>query len=444
MTAKPVTSQKAPGMLRRLPGSTAYLLTLFPYAVVAFIALVSLFSLGVSLLVIVIGVAVIAATQFVARLFGEGERRMLKWTRLPEIEKPRWPEANEQPTLVHKVVAPLLSGHYWAYLAHQMILSPILSLISWTFTITWVACAFFGTTFWIWAWIPGFNGDLEEARWLQQHIPFLSDWNLGTIDWAFSLVIGLFALVTLPFIVTGFTLLHHTLAKLALGRWESDDLAEQAAAEKAAREFAVSAEDTSMRRLERDLHDGPQQRLVRLQLDLSAAERRIAANDLEAATEAINSAREQTQLALDEVRAVSRGVAPPLLADRGLVAALTSLADQAPVDVAVDIAPELDQALSAEAQRGLYYVVAELLTNIVKHSGSPSAELVGEVLGNGHRSAWITITDYGVGGAEFRPDHGLIGLRERVRGLRGDITVESPYGGPTRIVVSLPIDPTIR
>ena len=135
-----------------------------------------------------------------------------------------------------------------------------------------------------------------------------------------------------------------------------------AQAQKAA---AVSAEATALRRLERDIHDGPQQRLVRLAMDLGRAEQQFA-TDPEAARATVAEALAQTRETLDELRALSRGIAPPILVDRGLQAALTALAGRCTVPVDLDAPPiaRLDPAVETTA----YFVVAEALTNVAKHS----------------------------------------------------------------------------
>lgn len=438
-THRPST-QKTPGQLARFPGSVAYLLALFPVSMLALTVLVTGISLGGGLLVLLVGFPIVALTLGAARAFGTAERYMLTWTKLPPIASPRWADPPADASLFTKVVAPLSSWRYWAYLGHQMILSPIVATVTFSITVTWLGTAIGGMTYWMWGWIPSsFDNEHVVATWMRGHLPILGSWSDYAINVAAYLAAGLICLITIVPLVTGLTRLHHGLASVVLGKWSSDDFAEQAAAEKAARKHAVLAEDSAMRRLERDLHDGPQQRLVRLKLDLAQAERRIAANELDDAQDALASAQEQTQQALDELRALSRGFAPPLLTDRGLTAALVSIADQAPIDVNLDLPQHLDQALAPEAQRGLYFVVAELLTNAVKHSTATTVDLVVEVLGNGHRGVWVTVTDYGIGGAEFVGGHGLAGLRDRVQGLRGELTLESPIGGPTRVVVMLPV-----
>jgi signal transduction histidine kinase len=248
----------------------------------------------------------------------------------------------------------------------------------------------------------------------------------------------------------GLSLAHHAIARGMLGRWPSDDLAAEVRAEASARSAAVIAEDMSLRRLERDIHDGPQQRLVRLQMDLASLERRAAAGDSDAAAELAREARGHAKAALDELRALSSGVAPPLLQDRGLSAALEALAMGSAVPTRVELDPAIDAVASPEIARTVYFIVAELLTNVVKHSGASSATLRAWVRPAAPGEATVLdvwLVDNGRGGARFSAGHGLEGLRDRTHGLRGDLEVQSPMGGPTTIGVHVPIPaglPTVR
>lgn len=194
-----------------------------------------------------------------------------------------------------------------------------------------------------------------------------------------------------------------------------------------------------MRRLERDLHDGPQQALIRLQLDLAATERRALAGDTDQAAAYAREAQQQAKAALDELRALSRGVAPPLLADRGLVAALGSLAEESPLPVRTDLDPMLDEFVPPEVARATYFVVAELLTNAAKHSRANAVEVSARMLWDEPTRLRVAVSDDGRGGAAFTEGHGLTGVQERLHGLRGILTVESPPGGPTRMDVVVPL-----
>ena len=196
---------------------------------------------------------------------------------------------------------------------------------------------------------------------------------------------------------------------------------------------AVSAEAAALRRLERDIHDGPQQRLVRLAMELGRAQH-IFDTRPEAVRAALADAVVQTQEALDELRVLSRGIAPPILVDRGLREALTALAARSTVPVELDAAP-LDGRLDAAVETTAYFVVAEALTNVAKHSRAHRC-VVGLRHGEETLRAWVT--DDGMGGAALGKGHGLQGLDDRVHAVGGRLLVSSPHGGPTTITAQLP------
>jgi signal transduction histidine kinase len=196
---------------------------------------------------------------------------------------------------------------------------------------------------------------------------------------------------------------------------------------------AVSAETTALRRLERDIHDGPQQRLVRLAMELGRAQHHFDSRP-EAVREALADAIVQTQDALEELRALSRGIAPPILVDRGLREAVTALAALSTMPVELD-ADSLDRRLDAAVEVAAYFVIAEALTNVAKHSHARRC-----TIGLRHRAgtlrAWVT--DDGVGGAALDKGHGLRGLDDRLHAAGGRLHVTSPDGGPTTITAELP------
>jgi signal transduction histidine kinase len=196
---------------------------------------------------------------------------------------------------------------------------------------------------------------------------------------------------------------------------------------------AVTAEATALRRLERDIHDGPQQRLVRLAMELGRAQHHFDSRP-EAAREALADAIVQTQEALDELRALSRGIAPPILVDRGLREALTALAARSTTPVELDAGP-LDRRLDAAVETAAYFVIAEALTNVAKHSHARRCA-IGLRHSEGTVRVWVT--DDGVGGAALDKGHGLRGLDDRLHAAGGRLRVTSPGGGPTTITAELP------
>jgi signal transduction histidine kinase len=208
---------------------------------------------------------------------------------------------------------------------------------------------------------------------------------------------------------------------------------------------AISAEGHSLRRLERDIHDGPQQRLVRLQMDLAAADRQLDA-DPERARGLIAEAMEQSREALEELRALSRGFAPPILLDRGLIAALESAAVRSTVPTRVVSELPDGTELPQEIERNAYFIASEALVNAAKHASATDIEVrvaTRRVADGDHTWLDVIVTDDGTGGAESVPGHGLAGLEERLRGLGGTLEVQSPVGGPTIVSAHLPVTTSV-
>ncbi|MGW3247285.1 sensor histidine kinase [Streptomyces sp. NPDC001070] len=195
----------------------------------------------------------------------------------------------------------------------------------------------------------------------------------------------------------------------------------------------VTAEAAALRRLERDIHDGPQQQLVRLAMELGRAQHHFD-RDPELVRVALADAVVQTQQALDELRALSRGIAPPILTDRGLREALSSLAARCVVPAELDAGP-LSRRLDAAVETAAYFVVAEALTNVAKHSHARRCT-VGMRHAEGALRVWVT--DDGVGGAALAKGHGLQGLADRVHAVGGSLRVDSPEDGPTTVTAELP------
>ena len=197
----------------------------------------------------------------------------------------------------------------------------------------------------------------------------------------------------------------------------------------------VEAGAAERRRLERNLHDGAQQRLVSLSLALRLAQAKIATSP-EAAAEILGQASDELALALEELRELARGIHPAVLTDRGLTAALETLAARAPLPVEIRT-PE--ERLSPSVEATAYYVVAEALTNVVKYAEASAVNVTVEQR-DGH--VVVEVADDGVGGAEPAAGSGLSGLADRVAALDGTLRVESPSGGGTRITAEIPVTAT--
>jgi signal transduction histidine kinase len=198
------------------------------------------------------------------------------------------------------------------------------------------------------------------------------------------------------------------------------------------RAVAVDTASADLRRLERDLHDGAQARLVALGMNLRAAERLIATSP-EAAIALVAEARKTSVMALMELRELVRGVLPPVLADRGLADAVRALALDSPLHVETDI--DLPGRLPAPLETACYFAVAELLTNAAKHSGAREARVAISHSGGLLR---IEVTDFGLGGADPAKGSGMAGVERRMATFDGILAVSSPVGGPTMVVMEVP------
>jgi signal transduction histidine kinase len=255
---------------------------------------------------------------------------------------------------------------------------------------------------------------------------------------AFAITLGLLLLVTLPLVTRVCVAVQAGLGQVLL--WDASallrrirGLEQERDTARAQTVAAVAAEATALRRLERDIHDGPQQRLVRLAMELGRAQHHFDSKP-EVVKEALADAITQTQEALEELRALSRGIAPPVLADRGLREAVAALAARCTVPVEFE-AGLLDRRLDAAAETAAYFVVAEALTNVAKHSGARQCA-IGLRHAAGTLRVWVT--DDGAGGAALDKGHGLRGLDDRLHAIGGRLRITSPDGGPTTIAAEVP------
>jgi signal transduction histidine kinase len=225
-------------------------------------------------------------------------------------------------------------------------------------------------------------------------------------------------------------------ADAALARWllsPPADLAARVTELEISRERVVDAAEDERRRIERDLHDGAQQRLVALAMELGRAKAKFG-DDPEGAKVLLDRAHIEAKAALTELRNLVRGVHPPILTERGLDPALSGLAALCPipVDVHVEVPVRPKPAVEAVA----YFMVAEALTNVAKHSRASHVDVVVE--GHGFPGTLtVLVSDDGIGGAD-PAGAGLSGLADRVSGVDGELSVESPSGGPTMISAVLP------
>jgi signal transduction histidine kinase len=239
---------------------------------------------------------------------------------------------------------------------------------------------------------------------------------------------GLVLLVGGAYLVTALAAVQGRLARRLLTAPANLDV--QLAEVTRSRARLVDAFEAERRRIERDLHDGAQQRLVALSMSLGLARLDLPAGQ---AADQVAHAHEQAKLALTELRELIYGIYPQVLTDRGLSAAAEEAADRSPVPVELEF--RLDRRPSQAIEATAYFVISEALANIAKHSKAGRAWVRGELAGG---LLVLEIGDDGVGGAEVSRGSGLSGLTDRVAVVGGTVSVSSPTGGPTSLRVELP------
>ena len=268
-------------------------------------------------------------------------------------------------------------------------------------------------------------------------VPFLDEDSLlgglgAGVEWGIAAV-GLAGGVAVAAFLQALAVVTAGLAARLLAPDERALLAARVASLEETRAGVVESADGVLRRIERDLHDGAQHRLAYVAMTLGRAQAKLEDGDAEGARHLLKGAGEESKRAMAELRDLVRGIHPSVLTDRGLDAAISSLAGRSsvPVDVRVDVPRRPPPLIETAA----YFVVAEALTNVGRHAGASRAEVDVELVG---RLLRVIVRDDGHGGATRDAGSGLEGLAQRVEALDGTLTVDSPPGGPTWIEAVLP------
>ena len=254
------------------------------------------------------------------------------------------------------------------------------------------------------------------------------------------MAVGIVALVMLvaglPPLLTAVAKLDWCCAAALLGQSSSRMRVDELTASRAR---VVDAADAERRRIERDLHDGAQQRLVSVAMSVGQAKSRISSSDDAVLKGLLDDAHREAKNAIGEIRTLTRGLHPPILTDRGLHAALSSVAALCTVPVTIEIDPAStgERRASATVESTVYFVVSEALTNVSKHANAGHVRVA---VTRDDCAVRVTVDDDGCGGAQVRAHGGLAGLQDRLSGIDGTLSVDSPVGGPTRLEVIIPCE----
>ncbi|GIL31101.1 sensor histidine kinase [Actinocatenispora comari] len=359
-------------------------------------------------------------TLVVTPLLTAGQRRRYRAFVGHDLPRPAAPGPGRHWT---SAVRRLTTGAWWRQVCYHAVAGPLLAVLDLAVLAVWAAAAVAASIYvWIWALPPQWQ---------------VAD--LGYTPQAAYLTAGGLALLFLgPRLTGALARLESRAAEVLLGPSRTEKLARRVADLAESRAGVLDAADAERRRIERDLHDGAQQRLVSLAVNLGLARATLA--DLPAdARQVIDEAHREAKEAIAELNDLVRGLHPAVLEDRGLDAALSGVAARLPIPVRVAV--DLPQRPSPTVEAVAYFVVSEALTNVVKHARATRAEVTVERIGETLR---VVVADDGAGGADLAAADGgtgLAGLAKRVASVDGTFCCRSPAGGPTVLTVELPCAP---
>ncbi|MCB0971790.1 MAG: sensor histidine kinase, partial [Acidimicrobiales bacterium] len=386
-----------------------------PLATVAFTAVVAL---GATALSVVLAIPALWGLGVASRAMAVVARVRTVALGGPELVDPVPPLASPRPW--GRFFERLRTRSRWREVLYHLVALPVTSVT-------------FMVTFSVWAgsialvFLPLYAGALPGGT--AKFWAFEAGPGLG-LALAVAGIVGV--AVVAPWVTLSAADLEGRLTRGLIGQASDADLAARLRRAEVQRSAAVDSAEAERRRIERDLHDGAQQRLVALAAGLGAA-REAMDDDPEAGRALVADAHEEAKAALKEIRDLVRGIHPVILEDRGLDAALSAVVARSPVPVALDVRAEPRPPAAVES--ATYFVVNEALVNVARHAQATRASV--SIARAGDRLV-IEVHDDGVGGADASLGTGLQGLRERVDGLGGDLRVISPVGGPTTISVELP------
>ncbi|MGC2485049.1 MAG: sensor domain-containing protein [Acidimicrobiales bacterium] len=327
------------------------------------------------------------------------------------------------PTWLGRLRERAASASRWREIAYLSLMLPIFSMLGAILLSLWAAALLLIA-------LPTF------VRYLPDHSADFGFMRVHTGEDALvALAIGVVAFVLIvPQLTLANAALNRVVLRWFLGPSRRDDLARRVDELELSRGAAVDSAEAERHRIERDLHDGAQQRLVALAMNLGRA-REGFDRDPERSRQLIVDAHEEAKAALVELRDLARGIHPAILTDRGLDAALSAVVARCPVPVSLSV--DLPARPPATVESAAYFVVAEALTNVAKHAQATKARVVA-ALRDGRLV--LEVSDNGIGGATQSAGGGLEGLASRVSALGGWLRVMSPPGGPTSVMVEFPCE----
>ncbi|MFB6843806.1 sensor histidine kinase [Streptomyces sp. NPDC056373] len=403
----------------------AHVLLSLPVGILMFTYAVTMVSLGAGLLVTFLGIPVLAAALAGCRGLGALERARARALLDLEVGEPE-PLRMAKPGAMGWMGAVLKSGASWRALLYAVVQLPW-AVFSFAIALQVWVLGWALLTYPLWFWAVPMHAGLDGVQ------LYGDDTHRIHLDNPFEItltaLVGLLFTIAAPWLVRALTMVDRLLVHGLLG---PSRLASRVVELESDRGVVVDTAAADLRRIERDLHDGAQARLVALAMDLGLAREKLH-EDPRAAARMVDEAHGEVKTALQELRDLARGIHPAVLTDRGLDAALSSVASRCtvPVQVEVDLAERPAPAIEGIA----YFTVSELLQNVSKHA---RATWAGVEVWRTENRLMLQVVDNGVGGADVSRGSGLAGLVDRLGAVDGILVVDSPSGGPTRVTAELP------
>ncbi|MGW1881231.1 sensor histidine kinase [Streptomyces sp. NPDC001970] len=402
-----------------------YLMLSLPLSIVFFCLAVSLTAAGSGLVVTFLGIPILAATLAMCRGFGALERSRARALLRLDVADPA-PVRPRRGGAMAWMGAMLKSGVSWRHLLYALLHMPW-AVFAFSVALTFCVYGWGFATYPLWYWVfPVYAG----TDGLQMYGDGTHNFSLDSpFELALTSAIGLLLVLVTPWIVRGLATVDRLLVTGLLGPSRLEGRVVELESD---RGVVVDTAAADLRRIERDLHDGAQARLVALAMDLGLAREKLQ-EDPEAAARMVEEAHGEVKTALQELRDLARGIHPAVLTDRGLDAALSAVASRCtvPVRVEVDLSARPVPAIEGIA----YFTVSELLQNISKHAQARHASVD---VWQAQDRLMLQVRDDGRGGAEISAGSGLAGLAERLDAVDGILLVDSAPGGPTVVTAELP------
>ncbi|MCM2393046.1 sensor histidine kinase [Streptomyces albipurpureus] len=414
---------------RRTWREFGYHMLSLPISTILFVFAITTVSLGAGLLVTFVGIPVLAAALAGCRSFGALERARARVLLRHDVERPE-PVRPRTNGVMSWIGAILKSGTSWRSLLYAVLHFPW-AVISFSILLTLWSVGWSLLSYPLWQWVfptygdaPGIqlygDGSGSQARTLYLDTP---------LEIAMASATGFVLVLVTAWMIRGFSYVDRVMVSGLLG---PSSLATRVVELESDRGVVVDTAAADLRRIERDLHDGAQARLVALAMDLGLAKEKLL-EDPDAAAVMVGEAHGEVKIALQELRDLARGIHPAVLTDRGLDAALSSVASRCTVPVTVTV--DLHERPAAAIEGIAYFTVSELLQNVSKHAQARRASV----------DVWVSqgrlmlqVTDDGRGGVDLSSGSGLAGLAERLDAVDGILAIDSPLGGPTTVTAELP------